>query len=121
MKYRHEVNRPDCTSEEHCVIGMHHVKSLDASVSVLHHGYGAWSRHNGSFQLFWCPHLPDLTSPMKYRREVNRPDWISEEFTVTPLSMYEFFFDAGLIFFVGFRVILLDVMGVSCLWVLWYI
>ena len=58
MKYRHEVNRLECTSEKHCVIGVHHVKSLDASVSVLHHGYGAWSRHNGSFQLVWCPQLP---------------------------------------------------------------
>ena len=82
MKYRHEVNRPECTSEKHCVIGKHHVKSLDASVSVLHHGYGAWSRHKGSFQLVWCPHLPDLTSPMKYRHEVNRPECTSEKHCV---------------------------------------
>ena len=61
---------------------MRHVKSLDASVSVLHHGYGAWSGHNGSFQLVWCPHLPDVTSPMKYRHEVNRPECTPEKHCV---------------------------------------
>ena len=73
---------PECTSVKHCVIGMHHVKSLDASVSVLHHGYGAWSGHNGSFQLVGCPHLPDVTSPMKYRHEVNRPECTPEKHCV---------------------------------------
>ena len=57
----HDMNGPKSTSDKHCVIDMHHVKSLDASVSVLHHGYGAWSRHEGSFQLVWCPHLPLMT------------------------------------------------------------
>ena len=92
MRYRHEVNRLDCTSEEHCVIGMHHVKSLDTSVSVLHHGYGAWSRHNGSIQLVWCPHLPILTSPIKYGMIWAGPIALLKS---APSSMYEFTFDAG--------------------------
>ena len=46
-----EVKGLDGTINEHCVIGMHHVKSLDASTEHLHHRYGAWSRQCRSAEL----------------------------------------------------------------------
>jgi len=49
-------------TDKHCVIGMHRMKSLEAAVSVLHCVYDAQGRHNGSIQLVWCTHLPDLIS-----------------------------------------------------------
>jgi hypothetical protein len=41
----------------HCIIDMHHVKSLDALGRLLRRVHGAWSRHNGSIQLVWCTEL----------------------------------------------------------------
>ena len=50
------------STDKHCVIGMHRMKSLEAAVSVLHCVHDAQGRHNGSIQLVWCTHLPDLIS-----------------------------------------------------------
>ena len=74
------MKRADCTSGKHCVIGMHHMKSLDASISVLHRVYGARGRHNGSIQLVWCTHLPDLTSQVGPVPGMKRADYIGTYF-----------------------------------------
>ena len=49
-------------TDKHCVIGMHRMKSLDGFGRLLHRVYDARDRHNGSFQLLWCTHLPDLAN-----------------------------------------------------------
>ena len=58
---------------------MHHMKSLDASISVLHRVYGARVRHNGSIQLVWCPHLPDLISKVGPVPGMKRADFIGTQ------------------------------------------
>jgi len=40
----HEAMVHHFITDKHCVIGMHHMKSLEASVSVLHRVYGAMAR-----------------------------------------------------------------------------
>ena len=74
MELLHEVIRPECTINKHCVIDMHHVKSLDAFGRLLHRVYGARCRHNGSFQLVWCTDLPVLIAQMELLPEVIRPE-----------------------------------------------
>ena len=74
-----EMNGADCTSHKHCVIGMHRMKSLEASVSVLHRVYDAQGRHNGSFQVVWCTHLPDLISQVGPLLEMNGANCTSDK------------------------------------------
>ena len=74
MELLPEVIRPECTINKHCVIDMHHVKSLDAFGRLLHRVYGARSRHNGSFQLVWCTDLPVLIAQMELLHEVIGPE-----------------------------------------------
>ena len=64
----------DCTINEHRVIGMHHVKSLDASTEHLHHRYGAWSRQCGSTELVRGAHLLVSTSQNELPHEVKELD-----------------------------------------------
>ena len=70
------------TTDKHCVIGIHHMKSLEASVSVLHRVYDAQGRHNGSFQLVWCTHLPDLISQVGPLPDMNGADCTSHKHCV---------------------------------------
>ena len=59
----HKTKRHDSTAGKHCVLDMHHTKSLDAFDEVVHHVHGAWRPHYGAIQLVWCPQLPELTPP----------------------------------------------------------
>ena len=52
-----DMNGADCTSDKHCVIGMHRMKSLDGFSRLLHRVNDARGQHNGSFQLVWCSEL----------------------------------------------------------------
>ena len=57
----HKTKRHDSTAGKHCVLDMHHTKSLDAFDEVVHHVHGAWRPHYGAIQLVWCPQLAELT------------------------------------------------------------
>jgi len=76
------MNGADCTSDKHRVILMHRMKSLEASVSVLHRVYDAQGRHNGSIKLLWCTHLPDLISQVGPLPEMNGADCTSDKHRV---------------------------------------
>jgi len=52
-------------TDKHCVIGMHRMKSLDGFSRLLHRVNDARGRHNGSFQLVWYTHPPDLANPIE--------------------------------------------------------
>ena len=59
----------DSSADKHCVLGMHHMKALDALGRLLHRAYGGRSRHHGSIQLVWCALLPVLITQIEFLTE----------------------------------------------------
>ena len=48
------------------MLGMHHMKALDALGRLLHRAYGGRGRHHGSIQLVWCALLPILITQIEF-------------------------------------------------------
>ena len=67
----HEMNGLNSTADTQCVIGMCHVKGLDAFDRLLHRVCGARGRHCGSIQLVWCTDPPVLASQDGPLHEMN--------------------------------------------------
>jgi hypothetical protein len=66
-------------TDKHCGTGMHRMKSLDGFGRLLHRVNDARGRHNGSFQLLWCTHLPDLANPIDTLHEAMVHHFITDK------------------------------------------
>jgi len=70
----HGSKGPNSAAGKHCVMHMHHMKSLEAIDEVMWCVKGAWGRHNGPIQPVWCTQLWVLISQMEHMNGSKGPN-----------------------------------------------
>ena len=92
IELMHEPMRHNSTAGKHCVLDMHHTKSLDAFDEVLLRVHGAWRWHYGANQPVWWPQLPDLIPHIELMHEPKRHNSTAGEHCVLDLLYTSFIF-----------------------------